>query len=208
MMSEDAACTLGNKQSQARDETATTRLLRAVKPQQPERRTALARLRRFTVNNGEDGPAGGPASQETPRIVTREGVFEIGRNGERFQRFVRKLLGEDAAEARAQFLARHIARGASELRADELQAIGPGAAEALDRKREALLGMIGDRKNSPREVVLLRPQIQKRLLRGAADFPQQCGEHGNSAAIFANFDGSGGSEIAQGDSSSAASSTP
>lgn len=129
---------------------------------------------------------GGAIAQKAASVGPRERVLEIGRAGKRMQRFIGKLLGEDAAEARARFLARQIARGRVELQADEFEAIGPGAAKALDGKREALLGMIGDGEHATGEVVPLRPQMQKRLLSCAADFPRQCGEHGYTAAILAN----------------------
>jgi hypothetical protein len=47
-------------------------------------------------------------------------------------------------------LARKIALGAPELEANRLEAVGLSAAESLDGKREALVGMIGDGQNAAR----------------------------------------------------------
>ena len=87
-------------------------------------------------------------------------MLEIGRAGQRFQRFVGKLLREDSAEARARLLTREIARGRVELQANEFEAIWPGPAKALDGEREALFGMRGDGQHATREIVPLRPQVQ------------------------------------------------
>jgi hypothetical protein len=57
--------------------------------------------------------------------------------------------------------------------------------------------MIGDRENSPRQIVLLRPKAQKGFRRRAAKFPGQCVEGRHPRAVFANLDGFRSSESAQ-----------
>ena len=66
--------------------------------------------------------------------------------------------------------------------------------------------MIGDGEDAAGKVVLLRPKMQERLLRGAADLPRERREHGAATAILAKLDGGGRAEVAEGSSSSAASS--
>jgi hypothetical protein len=124
-------------------------------------------------------------------------VLEIGSAGQRVESFIGKLLGENAGEARASFLARHIARGRTELEPDKLEPIWLRTAKALYGQCQALLGMSGDRQHAPREIVPLRPQVEKRFLSGAANLPRQTREHGHTAAVLANLDGSSGTEVAK-----------
>jgi hypothetical protein len=49
--------------------------------------------------------------------------------------------------------------------------------------------MVGDGEDTAREIVILRPEVQKRFFRGAADFPGESGERSNPSTVFANFDG-------------------
>jgi hypothetical protein len=46
-----------------------------------------------------------------------------------------------------------------------------------------------DGEDTAREIVILRPEVQKRFFRGAADFPGESGERSNPSTVFANFDG-------------------
>jgi hypothetical protein len=49
--------------------------------------------------------------------------------------------------------------------------------------------MVGDGEDTAREIVILRPEVQKRFFCGAADFPGESGERSNPSTVFANFDG-------------------
>jgi hypothetical protein len=71
-------------------------------------------------------------------------MFEIERGGQRFQSFIRKLFREETTERIAKCFARKVALGALEFEANKFETIGLGAAETLDGKREALIGMVGD----------------------------------------------------------------
>ena len=126
------------------------------------------------------------AAEQAADAVAGERVFEIGRGAQRFDRFLRKLLGEKMAEAIAKGPGK-IALGALELHANKFEAVGLGAAESLDGQREALVGMI-DGENPPRQIVILRPQVKKRLLRSAAHFPGESGEGSDAPATLANLD--------------------
>src|SRR5580704_17510732 len=88
-----------------------------------------------------------------------------------------------------------IAHGALELEANEFEGGGLGAAESLNGKRQALVGMISDGEHAARYIVILRPEEQERLLRSAANFPRESGEGGNAAAILANLDDAIGGEF-------------
>src|SRR5579872_368450 len=91
------------------------------------------------------------------------------------------------AEAVAKGFAGKIALGTLKFEANELEAVRLTAAEALDSKRETLIGMIGNRQDAPRQIVILRPQMQEGFLRAAAHFPRKPGERSYTAAILANF---------------------
>jgi len=69
------------------------------------------------------------------------------------------------------------------------------ATEALDGKRQPLLGMVGNGQNAAREVKLLRPWMKQRLLAFTAHLSGHSGKRGNAAAVLANFDDPGGGKL-------------
>jgi hypothetical protein len=58
---------------------------------------------------------------------------------------------------------------------------------ASECEREALVGMIGNGKNAARQIVILRPQVEEWLLRGAANFPGESREGSDAPAILARI---------------------
>jgi hypothetical protein len=150
-----ANCTFRQNQAKSADSAAMSRVARAVQPQQRKRKTAFHSVRRFPIGNGKDSEVRRTAAKKAADVVTGNGVFEIGRGGQRLDRFVGELPRQEMAEAIAKSFARRIALGAFELEANKFEAVGLGAAESLDGKREALVGMIGDGKNAPRQIVIL-----------------------------------------------------
>jgi hypothetical protein len=59
------------------------------------------------------------------------------------------------------------------VKADNFQALGPNAAEALDSEGEAVLGIVGDGDDAAGDVATFRPQVKQRLFRISLDFPGQ-----------------------------------
>jgi hypothetical protein len=66
---------------------------------------------------------------------------------------------------------------------------------------------VREEEDTAREIVILRPEVQKRFFRGAADFPGESGERSNLSTVFANFDGAAVNSLRQA-CSSAERSTP
>src|SRR5713101_1684611 len=126
-------------------------------------------------------------------------MLEIRGNGQRFQRFIGKLLGEDAREALAEFLAAHVASRAIEAGVNKFETVRLGAAEALDSQRKPLVGMVCDGENAASEIVLLRPKMQERLIGGTPDFPEKSRQRRDTATVLANFHGGGGGQFAEAD---------
>jgi len=44
--------------------------------------------------------------------------------------------------------------------------------------------MIRDRQDAPRQIVMRRPKMQKRLRAVPANFPPECGKSGDARAVF------------------------
>jgi hypothetical protein len=68
-------------------------------------------------------------------------------------------------------LAREVAGAGGALEADDFHALWLDAAEALDGKGEAILGIVGDADDAAGDVAVLRPQMEQRLFRISAAFP-------------------------------------
>jgi hypothetical protein len=49
--------------------------------------------------------------------------------------------------------------------------------------------MVGDGQYTAGQIVVFRPQVQERLLRGTAYFPRKSGEWSHASAVLANLDG-------------------
>jgi hypothetical protein len=122
-------------------------------------------------------------------------VFKIGRDCERFERFIGKLLGKKSGETVAELLARKFAGAAFKFPANKFEPVGFHAAEALDGQRQPLLGVIGDGQNAAREVELLRPQMKQRFFAVTAHFPGHPCKRGGGSAALADFDNPRGSEF-------------
>ena len=178
------------RQNQAKsgDSAATVGVARAIQPQQRKRKATFHGVRRFSVRNSKNSKVRRAAPEQATNIVAGNGMLEIRRGGQRLDRFIGKLLREEMAEAIAKSFARKIALRALKFHANKFETVGLGAAESLDGKRQALVGMIGDSQNAARQIVILRPQVQERLLRGAAHFPGKSREGSDAPAILANFD--------------------
>src|ERR1700739_145759 len=116
-------------------------------------------------------------------------MLDIRGDGDFFDGFVGKLFREDAAQLLAVSFARERAGARGVFQADDFQALGPGAAEALDGEGEAVLGIAGDGDNAAGDIAVLRPQVKQGLFGVSADFPGKRRYRGDTAAIFAYFDG-------------------
>src|SRR5271168_4657152 len=123
-------------------------------------------------------------------------MLEIGRNGQRLDGFVGKLLREDLLEARAEFFTIELARGTLKIQANEFEAMRFGASKALNGKCETVVGMVGDGQDAGCKVALLRLRVRKRFLSGAAHFPGQAGERGEASPVLAHFHGARGGKLA------------
>src|SRR6266704_2528788 len=69
------------------------------------------------------------------------------------------------------------------------------AAKALDGQRQPLLGMLGNSQDAPREIELLRPKMQQRLLALAAHFPRHARKRRDTTAVLADFDDPGAGKL-------------
>src|SRR5580704_14912120 len=151
---------------------AAVRVTRAIQPQQREGEAAFCGIRGFSVGNGKDSETRRPAAEKAADVAARDGMFKIGRSGQRLDRFVGKLFRQDMAKTIAKCFAGKVALSALKFQTNKFEAVGLGASESLDSKREPLVRMIGDGENAPRQIVIFRPEMQERLLRGAANFPR------------------------------------
>jgi hypothetical protein len=77
---------------------------------------------------------------------------------------------------------------ALEFKTNKFEAVWLATAETFDGEREALVGMIGDSQDAPRQIVVLGPKMQERLLRDAAYFPRESREGSDAATVLANLD--------------------
>src|SRR2546430_2419430 len=105
--------------------------------------------------------------------------------------FIRELFGQNATQAFAEFFTRKLARGALEIQADKLEAIGLAAAKTLDGKSQPCCRMVGDGQHASRQVVLLGPEMKKGLSSGTAHLPRHSEEGNGAAACLAHFNGGG-----------------
>jgi hypothetical protein len=112
-----------------------------------------------------------------------------------FRGFIRELFGQDAPQLLTVALASEVARAGGVVKADNFQALGPNAAEALDSEGEAVLGIVGDGDDAAGDVATFRSQVKQRLFRISGDFPGQRRHRGEAAAVFADFDSSGDEDI-------------
>ena len=102
-----------------------------------------------------------------------------------------KLLGEDAAQARAKLLARDPSRGARRIRAQELETARLRAAESADLQNDAILGLFSDAQNPPRQIAFSGPQVYEGILAVAMEFATQRGKFREPFAVLADFGAAG-----------------
>src|SRR5262249_54450938 len=97
----------------------------------------------------------------------------------------------------AEFRPRSFANSALEFHAHEFDPARLAAPEALRRQDQSVIGVIRDAKDSPREVVLRRPEMQQGLFGCPTNFPGERGKRSEAPAIFQYFDRARGSKLAQ-----------
>src|SRR5271165_1678464 len=146
------------------DGPAAVGVAREVQPQQREAEAAFHSVRGLSVGDGQDREMRRTAPEKAAGVVARDGMLEIGRNRQSLQSFIGKLFREKTAEGIAECFAREVALGALVFEANEFEPVRLGASEALDSKREPLLGVVGDGQHAARQIVILRPEMKQRLL--------------------------------------------
>ena len=88
-------------------------------------------------------------------------------------------------------------RGTFEIDAHKFEPIRTGTPKAFYGQHQPRVGMIGNRNHPAGQIVLLRPDVQQRLIVRAADFPGKLGQRREAAAIFTKFRGPGGNKFAK-----------
>src|ERR1700676_44783 len=152
-----ASCTFRQNQEKLCDGAATSGVASAIQPQQRKRKAAFHSVRRFPVGNSKDSEVRRTTTKQAADVIAGNGMFEIGRGGQRHDSLVGKLFRQEMAEATAKSFARKVSLAALKFHANKFEAVRLGTAESLDGKGETLVGMIGDGKHAPRQIVILRP---------------------------------------------------
>jgi hypothetical protein len=186
---------LRENEAKSGDVAAAVRVAHTIEPQERKREAAFHGVGRLSVWDGEDGDMGGASPKKGANVTTGNGMLEVRRGSENLDRLIGKSFGEEMAEEFAKCIARQIPDAALELEANKFKAVWLAAAETFHGERQALIGMIGDGQNAPRQIVILGPQMQERLLRDAAHFPGQSREGSDAAAVLANLDRAVGGEL-------------
>jgi hypothetical protein len=71
-------------------------------------------------------------AEESPSVVAGEGMLEIRRDCQQFERFIRELFGQKMGETVPELLVRKFPRAALKLPANKFEPVRSVAAEALD----------------------------------------------------------------------------
>jgi hypothetical protein len=112
----DLRFSFGKNQPQGGEGGALCGLAGFFEPKQAVGKAALERVLRFAFGDSEEGHVRRPAAQDAARLDFGQRVFEILRNANFLERFVRKLFGEDATQLLAIGFAREVAGGRERIR--------------------------------------------------------------------------------------------
>ena len=128
---------------------------------------------------------------DAAHVGAGEGIFQVGRGGERIDHSIWKFFGEDTSEASAELFAGDASCGARRIGEQKFQAAGFGAAEALDFQDDAVVGSFFDAQNPAGEIALVGPEMHQGIFALDAELEMQRGEFGEPFAVFAHFDAAG-----------------
>ena len=167
-----------------------------IQPQYSKRENIIDGGGVFAGRGGEQRPGVRTFVHDAADVGAGEGIFQVGRGGERIHHSVGKFFSEDAREPGAKLLAGNASGGARGIGEQKFQAAGFCAAEALHFQDDAVAGRFLDAQDVASEIALVRPQMNERIFAFDAQFELQRGEFGEPFAIFAHFHAASRGEIA------------
>ena len=150
----------------------------------------------FAGCGGQQRPGMRTFVHDAANLGASEGIFQVGRRGERIHYSIGKFFGEDALEAGSELFAGDAPGGARRIGEPKFQAPRLGRAEALHFQDDAVAGRFLDAQDVASEIALVRPQMNERIFAFDAQFELQRGEFGEPFAIFAHFHAASRGEIA------------
>ena len=124
---------------------------------------------------------------DAANVGAREGIFQVGRRGERIHYSIGKFFGEDAREAGSELFAGDAPGGARRIGEQKFRAPRLGTAEALHFQDDAVAGGFFYAQNAAGEIALLGPEMHQGVFVFDAEFEVQRGEFREPFAVFANF---------------------
>jgi len=93
-----AAGALGKNQAQSWNRSSLICLARSRQPEQRKREAVVSRVGGFAGRHCQQSDRSGSAPEKSPGVVPGERMLEIRRNGQRFQGFIRELLGKETRQ--------------------------------------------------------------------------------------------------------------
>src|SRR5580658_4620285 len=100
------------------------RVARTVQPEQGKGEAAFHGIRGLPVGNGKDREVRRTSAEKPTDIAAGNGILEIGRGGQRLNRFIGKLLREETAKIIAKCFSRKVSLDPLKLQANKFETVG------------------------------------------------------------------------------------
>ena len=151
----------------------------------------------FAGCGGQQHPGVRTFVHDAANLGASEGIFQVGRRGERIHYSIGKFFGEDALEAGSELFAGDAPGGARRIGEPKFQAPRLGRAEALHFQDDAVAGGFFYAQNAAGEIALFGPEMHQGIFAFEAKFEVQRGELGKPFAALADLDAAGRGEVAE-----------
>lgn len=168
---------------------APSGLLGAFEPQQSLGESAFDGILRLAFRNGEERAAGRALAGNTAHKDARKRMLPVRGDGKLLDGLVRELFREDAAQLLTKIFAGNLFRVACEIEPDNLEALGSGSSEMLDREGQTKIGLLGNGQHTASHVAVVGPEVKEGFIRGAAKFPRDRCSRGGPSSGFTDFGG-------------------